>query len=373
MKEGGSAAGAGRLRVHGSKVSYFTGKLEVYLRYKEIPYDFVAARPAVLRRKAGAAQIPALELPDGRFLTDTTPIIDWLEGEHPGSPVLPEDPLQSFVCRLIEDYADEWLWRPAMHYRWSYDFDKHLLSRKLVREITSDVPLPALLKRFLTRQRQLRTFVTGDGVDASTRPHVEGSYLRALDLLSEIFARRPFVLGGHPTRADIGLMGPMLRHFSHDPTPAALMQERAPAVWEWVARSWNARAGELGRAALVTGVPAEVEPLLMEIGETHLESLCANAIAWECGDARFDVSIQGASYRRLPVSRYRVWCLEQLRARFAALPESSQAEARVLLEKNGCWDPLWRSGEIVSGLDPEGRAPFAGGLEVLTARGARAR
>ena len=27
----------GRVRVHGANISYFTGKLEAYLRYKEIP------------------------------------------------------------------------------------------------------------------------------------------------------------------------------------------------------------------------------------------------------------------------------------------------------------------------------------------------
>jgi hypothetical protein len=31
--------------------------------------------------------------------------------------VIPLDPLVAFVSRLVEDYADEWMWRPAMHYR----------------------------------------------------------------------------------------------------------------------------------------------------------------------------------------------------------------------------------------------------------------
>jgi glutathione S-transferase len=363
----------GPLRVHGVNISYFTGKLEAYLRYKEIPHELVATRPDRLRKRTGAAQVPAVELPDGRWITDTTPIIHWLERQHPDSPVVPEDPLLAFVCRLIEDYADEWLWRPAMHYRWSYDIDKYMLSRKIVSELMADVPFPAILKRFVIRQRQLRVFVTGDGIGPETRAHAEGSYFRALDLLSSIFERRPFVMGDHPTLADIGLMGPMLRHFSHDPTPAAIMQNRAPAVWEWVARMWNAKASTLATGALVAGIPSDLEPLLAEIGETHLEYLSANAIAWQAGHARFDVTIQEAPYRRVPASRYRVWCLEQLRKSFADLPEANATEARQLLERNRCWDPLWRPGEIASGHDPDGRAPFVEGLEVITARGARAR
>jgi len=35
------------LLVYGSKISYFTGKLEGYLRYKEIPYDPEGRAPFV--------------------------------------------------------------------------------------------------------------------------------------------------------------------------------------------------------------------------------------------------------------------------------------------------------------------------------------
>ncbi|HAE27376.1 MAG TPA: glutathione S-transferase family protein, partial [Hyphomonas adhaerens] len=106
------------LKVYGLKVSYFTGKLEAYLRYKEIPYEFcpMTARDFMrtIPEKTGAMQMPAVELPDGRWMTDTSPMIDWFETQHPDPPILPEDPAQAFLCRLIEDYADEWLWRPAM-------------------------------------------------------------------------------------------------------------------------------------------------------------------------------------------------------------------------------------------------------------------
>ena len=53
-------------------------------------------------------------------MTDTTPMIQWFEKEFPDSPVIPSDPEQAFFSLLLEDYADERLWRPAMHYRWHY-------------------------------------------------------------------------------------------------------------------------------------------------------------------------------------------------------------------------------------------------------------
>ena len=39
------------------------------------------------KAKTGAAQMPLVELPDGRFMTDTTPMIAWLETQHPGAKV----------------------------------------------------------------------------------------------------------------------------------------------------------------------------------------------------------------------------------------------------------------------------------------------
>jgi glutathione S-transferase len=112
---------AAPLKVYGLKVSYFTGKLEAYLRYKRIPYDFVPMTAHDFthkgRLKTGAMQMPMVELPDGRWITDTTPIIEWLESQYCESSIIPDDPLCAFVARLIEDYADERLWRPAMAYR----------------------------------------------------------------------------------------------------------------------------------------------------------------------------------------------------------------------------------------------------------------
>jgi glutathione S-transferase len=358
---------AGVLRVYGSKISYFTGKLEAYLRFKQIPYEFVPMTPRVrarVGRRTGTPQMPAVELPDGRWITDTTPMLAWFETQHPEPAVIPPDPLQGFVSRLLEDYADEWLWRPALHYRWSYRGDALLLSRRIVDEMMSSVPLPGAAKRWLIRVRQMRRYVRGDGVRAETRAHVESVYLRSLEQLDAIFAVRPFLLGALPTLADFGFFASMFRHFGLDPTPAALMLERAPRVFEWLARLWNARASGT-RGALESGIPADWSPILREVGDAYLPFLCANAQAWKARQTRFDATIQGAPYGGLGVSRYRVWCLEELRRHFTALPEPVREEARRLLEAHGCWEPLWRVEAPESGVDPQRSAPFAPGTPMF--------
>lgn len=75
---------AGEYVLHGLKLSYFTGKLEAYLRVKGVPHRFVGMDMADFRacaRATGIAQMPQLETPDGGWLTDTTAILRRFEDE----------------------------------------------------------------------------------------------------------------------------------------------------------------------------------------------------------------------------------------------------------------------------------------------------
>ncbi len=349
--------------VYGSEYSYFTGKFEAYLRYKEISY---VRRPLgvsmyswKLPRLLGGAQLPTVQLPDGRWMTDTTPMIAWLEGRHPEPAVIPADPVQRLAALLIEDFGDEWLWRSAMHDRWSFAEDRRLLSGRLTRELVR-LPLPLPLRRRWFARRQQRLFVAGDGVDERTRPHVEAAYTRVLAMLEPVFASRSFLLGGRPSVADLGLFGPMFRHFALDPTPARIMRNRAPCTYEWVARLWNARASRIGDRPLAGGFPSDLEPLLTEAGETHLPMLAANAAAHAAGRKTYEFTVQGVTYRSVPTSRYRVWALARLRDAYLALGAGDVAAVDDLLGRTGCLEPLLRAEALDSGHDPEGVAPFSG-------------
>ncbi|MEO2173740.1 MAG: glutathione binding-like protein, partial [bacterium] len=148
--------------------------------------------------------------------------------------------------------------------------------------------------------------------------HVERTYRKSLSLLEAIFSQRPFVLGRAPTLADIALMGPMLRHFGQDPTPVEIMRNDAPGVYDWITRVWNAKEGNTSEE-FAEGIPADLNPLLQEICETHLAHLDLNADAYGQGKTRFNGVIQGQIYTALSVSRYRVWCLESLQVAYREL------------------------------------------------------
>ncbi len=362
------------LELYGPEPSYFTGKLEAVIRYKALPYRRIGVPPTsdALVRGTGVAQVPGLQLADGRWLTDTTPIVAWLDDRFPESRVIPEDGALAFFSRLLEDYADEWLWRPAMHYRWDYAQDAAHLSRVLAGEVGGRLAIPEFVKRHLIRSRQRRLFTRGDGVTPETWEHVEKIYLDSLEQLEAIFSARPYLLGDRPSLADFGFFGPMFRHFGQDPTPASLMRERAPGVYAWLGRVWNARAPET-RGALLRELPGDWHPVLERIGAAYLPYLCANAEAWKAGRSHFDVDIEGAPYRRIRTAPYRVWCLEELRRHFAELGEGPQAQVRGVLEASGCWEPLWRIDDLASGIDPDRRAPFGPGQSMTGVRSHDAR
>jgi len=318
----------------------------------------------VIGPNTGVTQMPAVKLGDGRWMTDSSAIIAWFEQHYPTPAITPADPIARFFSLLLEDYADEWLWRPAMHYRWYNDEGAMHLSRHIVNELAADVPLPGFLKRWFIRQRQRRGFTAGDGVDENNRLQVEAIYHDNLATLEAILQQRPFLLGQQPSLADIAFMGPMFRHFSQDPVPAEIMRLTAPAVVEWVARLWNYKPAHTTDGWL-TGVPEDWNYWLEDIGKHYLPYLNANAEAVAAGNKHFDTSAAGVSYRGARSSRYRVWCLEQLRAHFQALASDEQSVVRKRLEDHGCWQALWQVENLASTVNRDVVPPFGSNAKMI--------
>ena len=320
------------LTVVGGHESYFTGKLEAYLRAKGIPYQntpFTMEKMQEMAANTGFFQIPQVACPDGSFLVDTTAIIAYLDSLHPEPGTSPIDPAANFIALLLEDYADEWLWRPAMHYRWSFDDSAELLSSWLGEHMADPEMTLAQKKEFFI-ERQRGTFVTGDGVTSATRAAVESSYQHALTTLEDIFAKRDFMLGDRPTQADFGFMGPMFRHFFCDPDPGRLMRDTAPGVHEWVARMWNMKPQRFSAAAQINAIPNDLEALLDPVASAYLSYLAANQEAVVAGDKEVHYDALGVSWSE-PAKPYRLWCLDQLRRSYQDLDDGARARVDAVI------------------------------------------
>jgi len=319
--------------VHGLDLSYFTGKLEAYLRAKGIAYvlrEMTTARFRDCGRATGVLQMPQIECPDGTWLTDTTLIIRHFEATIPEPAISPRDPVTRFIAQLIEDFGDESLWRPALYYRWAFADDARLMSGRLARGMLRDVPLPFALRRQLILRRQQGVYLRKDGVAPATRHAIERLYFESLAAMEAVLDAQPFVLGDRPTEADFGMFGSMFRHFFCDPTPAKIMRDVAPRTLSWVARMWAIEAGSYAGAREVSGVADACRPLLRLVTDTHLPYMAANAIAVASGDGTVRFSDCGASFET-QASPYRAWCLDVLRRAFAELDAAGQGVVERLL------------------------------------------
>jgi glutathione S-transferase len=358
------------LTLYGSNISYFTGKLENYFRLKGLDYRLQAMQAPkdfkIIEKAVGVSQMPAVQLADGRWMTDSTKIIQWFEQQLPQPSIIPTDPTLRFLCFLLEDYADEWLWRPAMHYRWHYAEGAHFAGRHLADELMGAMPLPGSLKRFMMRHRQRSGYTTGDGITRENISQVENIYSTLLDQLQTILSERKFLLGDCPSLADIGFSGPFFRHFALDPVPLEILRNRAPAVLEWVARLWNSKGKNYSSDWKLDDLEVLV-PLLKDVGSSYLPYLNANANAIDEGKRRFDTDINGAFYKGARVSQYRVWCLQELRNHFTAVSDEQKPQLQALLERSGCWQPLWSKEVLPMQDQQESDLPFRANYKMISA------
>ena len=195
---------------------------------------------------------------------------------------------------------------------------------------------------------------------------MQSQYLRTLDALQEIFSNQPFLLGNRPTRADFGLMAPFFRHFSSDPTPRKILQQRAPAVMEWVARMWNCRRTTLSTLKVehyhqVVGLPKGLEALVPLLKE-YLVYLDLNARAWSRGESQFTATFQGVESQviwfclenfftknifQVQTVPYRVWCRLELQKRVDEVEgDANKERLETALKSANLWEPLWSGGKV---------------------------
>ena len=334
------------LKLVGAYGSPYSRKMRAVLRYRRIPFRWVPSggqHPKDVP-PVPVALIPVLVVPaegggEPSAMIDSTFQIARLEKERAGRSVVPPDPAIAFLDALIEDYGDEWLTKAMFHYRWAYPADAAKASRVLPLDGHFDFDESQHAKTAeLFAQRQIgRLGVVGS--NATTRPVIEASYRRLLELLATHLVGRPFVWGARPGRADFGLFGQLTQLAQFDPTPTAVAAEIAPRVLAWVNRvedlAWlevpEGDAGWTARDAL----PVTLRALLVEIGRVYAPFLLANAAAIASGADRVTCQIDGARWEQKPFP-YQEKCLRWLREGRAALSAGDRAWVDDFLAGTGC-------------------------------------
>ena len=325
-------------RLFGSELSPYSVKVRSYLRYKNIPHEWVirsGKRMAEFQQHARLPLIPLLLAPDGSARQDSTPIIEALEAQYPEPAIQPSDPSLAFLSALIEEYADEWGNKAMFHYRWTYEPDQRSTAERLVREATPAASVEdqeRTAKMVIGRMVPRLSFV---GSSPETGPQIERSYARQLALLELHLVDRPYLFGGRPAFGDFGLAA-QLYECSTDPTPGARMRADAPRVSAWVEKMLEPKAkGEFESWAALE--PTLLPLLRDEIGGLFLPWSNANARALADGRESFEVKLEGTSFSQ-GTQKYHARSLKALRARYAEVPDS--AELDDILSRAGCLDLL---------------------------------
>jgi glutathione S-transferase len=338
----------GALELYGWQVSYYTGKVRSYLRFKGIAYterspdifDYYVG----LRRRTGTVAIPVVRTGAGEWLQDSSHIIDRLEVAFPDRSVLPSTAVQRFAAYLFELWGDE-LWIPSgLITRWCHLQQNYAF---LERDVASDL-LPGwphwVQKRAVAQvARHMMGYLPKAGVIPAQHGVLDRWTALQLDALDRHFAASAFLFGTRPSLGDFGLMGPLYGHLGRDPWPARHLVEPRTHVRAWIERM-NRSAPAAGDFLPGDAIPATLEPLLQSLfGEMlpYLEGVlrvAQPALARGGRLPRFmdevEFPLADGRYRR-PAMPYALWMLQRMLDAWRAMPRTDQDAVRAWLTAHG--------------------------------------
>jgi glutathione S-transferase len=99
------------LKLCGVHISNYHNKVRIALLEKGVPFEedpncAPSQKEATLARSP-LGKVPWIELPDGRRLTESQAIVEYLEDAYPEKPLLPKDPYERAKVRELITYV-EW-------------------------------------------------------------------------------------------------------------------------------------------------------------------------------------------------------------------------------------------------------------------------
>ena len=330
-------------RLIGQVGSPYSMKMRAVMRYRRIPFAWVIATPEVREETAHVrpAVIPIFQYPeDGSYHNDSTPLIYDLEKRHPGArSIVPDDPGLAFLAHLVEDLADEWVTKMMFIYRWWRDVDQQYCSYWLsyLTNMGSGMETVKPVADYLRERQVSRMPLVGN--TEITKPVIEESFIQVLDILERHFHKAKYLFGSRPSLAEFGLFGQLFQ-LSYDPTPLAIMRDKAPAVAAWITLLDDASGEEEGAwMSPDEPLPSAVVELLQIAGDVYFPFLQANARAIAAGEDSFSLELMGKPFSQ-GVFKYQIKCLAWLKEEYASLSGDPKERVDAVLKETGCYEPL---------------------------------
>ena len=331
--------------------SPYSAKVRAYLHYKQIPYvrirltfeTYMSEIPMLV----GMPIIPVLITQEDEILQDSTPIIELFEGRHEEWGVVPDDARVAAWQWIVEDFADEYLVRMSMHYRWSDDDAARTLAHRIARRVCYASPgadTSAVAETILTRQRGLASHLALD--DAAACADLEAQLLELLEILEEILAAHPFLFGSRPSAADFAMYGQLWAHLFQDPASMGVLEHNAPHTCDWLEmiRDFGDDRGARGQDVFGEWLDfAEVRDtharLAAFIGQTWAHVSRATAEASAAKEKKTHVTVRGHDLT-FSTHHYRAWSFERTRERVDALASGQRDSLAAWLGDTDVWEQL---------------------------------
>jgi len=254
-------------RIYGMELSPYSVKVRSYFRYKKIPHEWIVRNVSNMdefNRHAKLPLVPLVVAPDGTAMQDSTPIIESMETRFPEPALQPADPALAFISALIEEYADEWATSRCSTTAGSTRRTRSRRPTGSRRAMNPDLDEAGFASTKEAVKGRMVPRLALVGSSAVTKDVIEASFHRQLAILEAHLAARPFLFGGRPALGDLGLFA-QLYECSTDPTPGAIMRERAPRTLAWIERMLDPDAS--GAFEPWDRLEATLQPLLRdEIG-----------------------------------------------------------------------------------------------------------
>lgn len=289
------------LTVYGAHQSFFTRKVTGYLDHKGLLWHLRrGVAPSPEARAAGwPGGIPAVLGADGEVMWDSTSVILHLEHHHPERSVLPEDPTHRFLALLLDDFNDEWLYRPAVGTRWLYPENADHGSWDLARDGAHEIPLPAAQVREVVADAMTgslaRLGATPDNIDG----WVSGSLRPWLTALSDHVGAHGYLFGARPSIADFAFYGGDAAHFVNDPLCWAWVDESAPDVARHTFRITQPHDEVFGDWLPAGEVPDSLIELLRQAGRHYLPWVAEATV-----EGRATVELDGGAVADIPATAF---------------------------------------------------------------------
>ncbi|MGK0499553.1 MAG: glutathione S-transferase [Oceanicoccus sp.] len=217
-----------KLVLHQYQVSPFAAKVRRAMYFKALDFDVVnygLSGAGKIKKLNPTGKAPVLEH-QGKFIPDSTTIIDYLETLNPANPLMPADPLLKAQAHIIEDWADESLYFYDLTMR-SWPNNVQLLADDLLLEDSGLMAkiFRALIPKLISKQ------ASQQGIGRKNKHDVCAEMEVHLQSIETLVANNDFLVGADLTAADLAVVS-MCTVLERAEEANAMMQS-LPALMAW--------------------------------------------------------------------------------------------------------------------------------------------